>query len=271
MGWYIALGVVAVLVVLFFFLQFPAWRRHTAREEMRGRLIAHRGLHGLQPDTPENSLAACAEAIAAGYAIEIDIHITADGEVVVFHDDNLRRMCGVDAVIETKTLAELKTLRLADTDWQIPTLQECLAVVDGQVPLMIEFKSRPGVGCKRLCRAADAILRRYTGTYWIQSFYPPVLYWYRRHHREVCRGQLAEPFTGDKLYMRLLGNLFFNGLARPDFVSYGHFGADNLFRRLNTRLGAFPVGWTFRTQEELDAHRDDFETYIFEGFIPREP
>lgn len=262
-----ALIIIGVLLIVFFLLEWPALRRHKAREDMAGRYIAHRGLHS--ETVPENSLAAFAEAIAHGYAIEIDIHLTADGEVVVFHDDTLDRMCGVSGSPERLTLAELKALRLAGSEQTIPTLQECLDLVAGQVPLLIEFKSKPGASCVPLCRAADAILRQYTGTYWIQSFYPFVLTWYRRHHREVCRGQLASAFPGGKIHEVLLGTLIFNVFARPDFVSYDHRHAKNVFRRLNTRLGAFPVGWTIQSQQVLDDCREDFRTYIFEQFIPR--
>ncbi len=262
-----ALITVGVLLIVFLWLEWPAVRRHKAREEMAGRYVAHRGLH--TAEVPENSLAAFADAIAHGYAIEIDIHLSADGEVVVFHDDTLDRMCGVAGSPEKLTLAELKALHLGGTEYTIPTLRECLDLVAGQVPLLIEFKARPGASCVPLCRAADALLREYTGTYWIQSFYPFVLYWYRRHHREVCRGQLASAFSKGKIHEKLLGALVFNCLARPDFVSYDHCHTNNVFRRLNTVLGAFPVGWTFTSQAALDSCRTAFCTYIFEQFIPR--
>ncbi len=266
----IAVLVVALLIFLLLYLIFPSPRRHRDRQLLSGRYIAHRGLHGLRDGTPENSLAAFRAAIECGYAIEIDIHLTADGEVVVFHDDNVRRMCGVEGCVEQMTLAELKALRLAGTEEQIPTLQECLALVNGQVPLLIEFKCLSVDLCNRLCCAADAILEKYEGAYCIQSFYPFVLRWYRKHRREVCRGQLSSAFCGEALHKRLLGCLVFNFLARPDFISYDHNFAGHPCRRLCGRLGAYPVGWTFHDQTALDRHRKDFNTYIFEGFIPEE-
>lgn len=265
----IVLSVVVILLVLFLFFIFPSPRRHRDRELLSGLYIAHRGLHDLREQTPENSLAAFQSAIDEGYAIEIDIHLTADGQVVVFHDDELQRMCGVSGRVEDKTLAEIKALRLADTEQQVPTLRECLALVDGQVPLLIEFKCRSVGLCNRLCTAADAILHEYRGAYCIQSFFPFVLWWYRRHRRDVCRGQLASAFRGEEFHKRLLGCLIFNVLARPDFVSYDHNYAEHPCRRLCSRLGAYPVGWTFQHQAELDRHTEHFDTYIFEGFIPK--
>ncbi len=262
---YIALAIVA----LFLWLVFPSLRRHPDRALLHGLHIAHRGLHGLSENTPENSLAAFRAATERNYAIEIDIHLTADGEVVVFHDDDLERMCGVKGRPEHKTLAELKALRLAGTNERIPTLRECLDTVDGKTLLLIEFKCM-GATCAALCRAADAILREYRGPYCIQSFYPFVLQWYRRHRREVCRGQLASAFPKEALHKQLLGCMVFNVFARPDFVSYDHHHTGHLCRKLCTRLGALPVGWTFQSQPELDEDLHSFDTYIFEGFLPRE-
>ena len=91
---YISLGVVAVILALFLFLVFPSLRKHPDLEVLDNLYIAHRGLHGLSENTPENSLEAYKKAVEFGYAIEIDIHLTKDGEVVVFHDDTLNRVCG---------------------------------------------------------------------------------------------------------------------------------------------------------------------------------
>lgn len=266
---WILLAVLVAAVLLILFLIFPSPRRHPARETLRGRYIAHRGLHDLAENTPENSLAAFRAAAEQGHIIENDIHLTADGEVVVFHDSLLVRMCGVDGEVEKMTLAELKKCRLKGTEEQIPTLQECLEAVDGRVPLLIEFKCG-GMTCKPLCEAANRILSAYKGEYFVQSFYPQVLLWYRRHRKDICRGQLAEPFHGGPLYKRMLGCLLFDFVSRPDFVSYEHNSRKHPLRRLVTRLGALPVCWTLRSQEELNASQAAFETYIFEGFIPEE-
>lgn len=262
-----ALIAIAVLIALFLFLIFPSLRRHPARQRMAGRYIAHRGLH--TTDVPENSLAAFEKAIERGYAIEIDIHLTADGELAVFHDDDLKRVCGVDKRVEDCTMAELKEMHLCGTDERIPTLSECLAVVGGRVPLLIEFKCI-SMDCAALCRAADAVLSSYDGEYWIQSFYPTVLRWYRKHRPDVCRGQLASAFPKEAFHKQLLGCLLFNVMARPDFVSYDHKYVGHICRRFCVWLGAFSVGWTFTEPSALDRCKNQFSTYIFEGFIPNE-
>ncbi len=268
MKWFLIVGIcLLVIVSLYLFMIFPATRRHSDRKILEGLYIAHRGLHDADSGIPENSLLAFRRAAEAGFAIENDIHLTRDGEVVVFHDDDLMRMCSVHGRPEDMTLAQLKELRLGDTDEKIPTLRECLEVIDGKVPLLIEFKIKSG-SAAALCRAADKILCEYKGKYFIQSFYPFVLSWYKKNRKDVLRGQLAAAFRGDKLHMRLLGMLLFNCFARPDFVSYENETKDAPGRRICTLLGAFPVGWTFKDGAEIDASKKDFKSFIFEGFVP---
>ncbi len=253
---------------LFLFLIFPAARRHPDRALLEGRFIAHRGLHG--PGRPENSLAAFRAAAEAGFAIETDLRLTADGRVVVFHDETLDRMCGVSGRPGRLTLDRLRELRLAGTGQRVPTLEELLAEVDGRVPLLIEYKCGASAGF-RLCRTAETLLRGYGGPYLVQSFYPTVGLWYRFRRRAVCRGVLSSGFPGGSVLLKPLGWLIFNALARPDFVSYEAVSGAHPCRRLVTRLGAFPVGWTFRSADEVARGRRWFRTFIFEGFDPRRP
>lgn len=255
--------VVAVLVLLVLFLVFPAVRRHPDREMFRGRYIAHRGLHG--GGVPENSMEAFRIAADRGYPIETDIHVTKDGRVAVFHDDTLDRMCGREGKPEDLTLDELQELTLAGTEQTIPSLEEVLELIDGRVPLLIEFKCTSLAVTKRLCEAAAPVLDAYKGKYAIQSFFPFVMRWYKKHRPKVMRGQLAEGFYKDAFPRQLAGALLFNVLSRPDFIAYDWRNRRNVFFRLCTRLGAMPLGWTFRSQEELGEARRYYKGYIFEN------
>lgn len=256
---------VLILLIIMLFCLMPSLRSHPDRQLLSGLRIAHRGLHNEQ--IPENSLDAFAEAAANGYAIENDIHITSDGEIVVFHDNTLERMCGVEGKIEDKTLAELRELRLKDSDQRIPTLKECLDLVDGRVPLLIEFKCPLG-GHKRLCEGADKILREYKGKYFIQSFNPQIPTWYRFNRKDILRGQLAMPCKEKNVAKKLVSSFFMNFGARPDFVAYDEREPERFSFRLQKLLGALPVGWTFKTAEDLSKKRNLFKAYIFENFIP---
>ena len=84
---------------------------NTIKVEDKGniRMIAHRGVSGLEL---ENT---CPAFVAAGvksyYGIETDVHVTADGKIIVFHDDNLKRLTGIDKVVEECTFDELRAIR----------------------------------------------------------------------------------------------------------------------------------------------------------------
>ncbi len=265
----ITLIVLAVLFALYLFLICPTFRKHPDREIMRGLKVAHRGLHSIFEDTPENSMPAFEKAIEHGFAIETDIHITRDGEVVVFHDDKLIRMCGVEGKIEDKTLAELRELRLGGTDHKIPTLRELLELVDGKVPLLIEFKTKSPKTCKPLCRAANEILKDYKGKYFMQSFYPPAVMWYRRHRKDILRGQLSTAEFDEKgIHMTALSLMILNCLSRPDFVSYEYKFPKHLSLVICKALGAHIAGWTYTEQKQINETKDTFSTNIFEKFIP---
>ena len=263
---YIILGAIAFLVLLYIFLIFPSLKKHPQKERLKGIYVAHRGLH--DETLPENSLPAFRAAISGGYAIEIDIHITADGEIVVFHDDTAKRVCGVDRKIEEMTLKEIKELRLQNTDCTVPTLKECLDTVNGQSPLLIEFKAMSIQTANKLCTGANKILSEYKGEYFVQSFYPFVLSWYRKNRPDVLRGQLSTAFKGEKLYKKAVANLLTNVIARPHFVSYEHKYPKKLSLKLNKLFGAVLICWTLKSDAKLQKAKENFSGFIFEDFIP---
>lgn len=263
------LGISSFLLLVLIFLCSPADRKHPDREILENSYIAHRGLHHLKNGVPENSLSAFKKAIEKNLPIEIDLHLTKDGEVVVFHDDDGKRACGVEKKIEEMTLSEVKSLRLFGTDEQIPNLQECLDLVCGKVFLLIEFKVVDN-NTKSLCEAANKILTEYKGKYFIQSFYPQILYWYKKNAPEVCRGQLSATFQKESLAKVILGKQLLNFIGRPDFISFKHQDNASLFFRFAVFLGGFPVGWTFQSKEELKKNKKRFRTFIFENLLNEE-
>lgn len=262
------LGIVSFAVLVFIVivvLVAPSGRKHEDLKLVDGKYIAHRGLH--DDEAPENSLLSFEKACEKGLAIENDIHLTADGEVVVFHDPTLTRMCGDDRTIEDMTLAEIKELRLSGTEEKIPTLKECLDTVAGRTPILIEFKC--GKDAAPLCEKANEILKDYNGKYLVQSFSPYVLEWYRKNRPDVCRGLLAVVIPKKNKDYLMLSCMFWNIIARPDFVSYEKTNKKFFFRRLTTVLGAFPIAWTVRSEEEVENAKDEFRTMIFENYMPK--
>ena len=232
---------------------------------------AHRGLHDNASDAPENSLAAFQKAVDAGYGIEMDIQLSKDRIPVVFHDFTLERVCGVKGKVSDYTYEELRAFRLFQSEERIPRFEDALKLVKGRVPLIVEFKIE--FKDLSLCPIADRLLRRYKGMYCVESFNPLGLWWYRLHRREVMRGQLADAFWQEGEYRGLLHlllqNLLANFIGRPDFIAYHCKYPRTLSRRICCgAMGALGAAWTVKSQEELDKAKEDFDIFIFEGFLP---
>lgn len=263
----IYLIVIAIVLAGFLYLILPSLRKHENLKEIKNKFIAHRGFHNKEKGIPENSMAAFAEALAYGFAIETDIHITADGEVVAFHDNSLKRMCSADVNIEDLTLAEIKEFRLDNTDEQIPTLKQLLSLVEGRVPLVIEFKCDKK-SCNSLCTAANKILSEYEGAFVIKSFFPPAVMWFKKHNKSVCRGILASVYENKTTFLQYISPFLLNFKTRPDFVSYNEKYRNRFMFSLQKLFGVGTMGWTFRNKETLKKGKKDFDAYIFEEFNP---
>lgn len=248
----------------------PGKGRRTELEQLRGVHYAHRGLHDNTGMAPENSLAAFRLAAEAGFGIELDLQLSRDGQVVIFHDPTLARVCGAAGLISDYSYEELQQFTLFDSPERIPLLTDFLALVAGRVPLVVELKV--AWQDMAVCAAADAILRGYRGVYCIESFNPLALIWYKNHHPEVIRGQLADkmPDTGGRrILYGILTNLLFNFVTRPDFIAYNHLHAKGWSRRICRRLYRnLAVAWTIRSESELAQARKYFDLFIFDSFMP---
>ncbi len=226
---------------------------------------AHRGLHG--GGAPENSLAAFALAAEAGYGIELDVQLSRDGTVMVFHDYTLARMTGCDRKLVDLTAAELASLRLAGTDEAIPTLAEVLRLVDGRVPLLVELKGEDLNTA--LCERVAALLSDYRGAYCIESFNPLLLRGMKNYLPGAYCGLLYTNVVRDKKKASLLNCLIsimaLNLLCRPHFIAYNEVDRHALPVRITTRLyHARRFVWTVRSAASLAAARDLGECPIFE-------
>ena len=239
------LGTAAVLTPLA--LLFPGGSTKRQRAPFMGVNFAHRGLHSRDKSVPENSIEAFRLAARAGYGIELDVQLSKDGQVVVFHDDTLSRVCGVDKRVDELDYSELRQLRLCGQDAAIPLLSEVLAVIRGRGPLIVELKN--GRRNRELCEKTYQLLENYRGDVCIESFNPLIVAWFRLHGRDLVRGQLSmqmryyreEGFNGMKSF--LLSHCCLNFLARPQFIAY-RIGHRPPAVRLIERLGAMKFGWT---------------------------
>ena len=245
------------------------------KELILGKTYAHRGYYD-PPLIPENSMAAFRRAVEHGVGVEFDVHMIADGSLVIFHDDELERMTGVKGQIEDYDISNLRKLRLSRTDEMIPTFDELLDLFeDTGLPLMVEIKPAGGNHYK-LAEAVVRRLERYKGPFAVESFDPRSLMVVKRMRPEWTRGQLVQDFyktpDGVPLYQAvLLTNLAFNRFVQPDFLAYRFqdrkWGA---WKRWLGKKGIVPVVWTIKTVDEYKAAVSTGCIPIFEQITPDE-
>ena len=248
----------------------PSFQKHPLQRKFFHRCFAHRGLFDNQTRC-ENSLSAFEAAAQAGYGIELDLQMTADGKIVAFHDDDLQRMCSSPLVIEQATYAQLQEYNLGETFEKIPLFSQVLAQVNGRVPLIVEIKSTERI--ERTCLKVYDLLRNYPGDYCIESMNPLIMGWFAKNEPQIMRGQLAThiPSKGNPLTAissAALGGMMFNILSKPHFIAYDHrFAQDSHSFSFCKTCGALTVGWTIREQDYEAAIRQ-YDAIIFEGFLP---
>lgn len=227
-----------------------------------GTILAHRGIHN--ESVPENSLTSFAIAVEKGYGIELDVHLLKDQTLVVFHDDTLLRMTGVEGRIKDLTYEEVKDLRLDKTSEKIPTLQEVLSLVGGKVGLDIEIKT--DAGYKEVTKAVVKELNHYPGPYCITSFHPLVLYWLKKHHKNIIRGQLISDFNHTKLpkvLTFLLRNMFLNGITKPDILACSlTLLQDKKIQKQRSKK--WILAWTVKNEKELKVAKKYSDSIIAE-------
>lgn len=263
--------VLLVIFVLYLLMIMPRMAGKPDMAPLKEWLYAHRGLHDNASDAPENSLRAFQKAVDAEFGIELDVQMTKDNVPVVFHDFTLKRICGAEGKVYDYTFEELQQFRLCDSDQKIPRFEDVLKLVDGKVPLIVELKIE--ATDLSVCPAADKLLSAYNGLYCMESFNPLGVLWYRRHRKEIVRGQLSDAFLKEGEYSGalyfLLQHLLFNWLAKPDFVAYNHKYPGMLSRRLCRGLyHNTAVAWTIKSKEQMEKAEKHFDIFIFDSFVP---
>lgn len=219
---------------------------------------AHRGLHGA--GFPENSPAAFAAAIERGMAIECDIQRSADGQAMVFHDDELDRLTGLSGPVAQHSAEALGKIVLTGGNDTIPSLRQLLDQVDGKVPLLIEIKSGREAGRRvgSTCLAVRRALEGYTGRHAIMSFDPRVVRWFAEHSALTLRGLVVTEEDDKTLQGRLRRHLWL-WHARPHFLAYDVRDLPSRFAQAQRQRGLPLLTWTVRSPElaaRAAAHAD---------------
>lgn len=266
----ITLLVLAGLAVLYC-LAVRGRTGHPGLDTIRGWSYAHRGLHS--EGIPENSMAAFLAAKKAGYGVELDVHLLADGNLAVIHDSLLQRTTGLEGRVEELSTQDLSNCFLGGTDETIPEFREVLELFDGQVPVIVELKPL-GNNYDRLTEAACKMMDGYKGVYCMESFDPRCLLWLKKHRPDILRGQLSENYFASKtsplpwILKWLLSENLGNFLTRPDFLAYRYRDRFSSLSTLLCRKHLTCVSWTVETQEEFDLAVSEGWVPIFEGFLP---
>ena len=246
---------------------------------LMGRDYAHRGYWNTndpgEENRPENSLAGFRAAVEKDYGIELDVHLTKDGHLVVHHDDSLKRLTGVDIRIADSTLAEIRACKLPNGE-PVPTYDEVLDTVAGRIPMIVEVKVE-NRNHDALSKAVYKRMQRYEGPWCMESFDPRAVKWFRMNAPEIIRGQLAFDSAGKgKNFKEWTRNLYIasmlqNFLARPDFVAFSASSVKwhSLPIHLLWLMKPWFVASTVRSQADMDKWRGRWDLQIFEKFEAR--
>lgn len=231
---------------------------------MKNKLIAHRGLH--DKDTPENSMGAFKKALEKDIAVEFDVHLLKDNKIVVFHDDNLKRMTGIDKKINEFSYDEIKDIKLANSDEKIPLLEDVLKLVNGKVLLDIELK------CDhekyKLEDALIEVLKDYTGKIVLKSFdYKTVKYLKKKTSYKV--GLLIKNLEGkniNKFDRYLLKSNLFLKYIKPDFIACDYRILD--YKNIKSFRTKNPIfTWTIKDENILEQVKDKADYFLVENII----
>ncbi|MBE7057428.1 MAG: glycerophosphodiester phosphodiesterase [Ruminococcaceae bacterium] len=260
----IILLILLVLLGLYVFV-LVAPRGRIPSDERLFTAYAHRGLHG--GNIPENSLAAFEKAVAEEYGIELDVQLSKDGQVMVYHDYLLGRMTESDKKVCELTGEELQQLSLAGTDEKIPTFKEVLGFVDGRVPLLVELKGEDFN--TSLCVKVANLLKAYKGPYCIESFNPLLIKTMKKYLPDAFYGQLYTNVCREKnkksVINILLTAMVFNFISRPDFIAYNKVDRNRLPVKLAIGLHrAVKFVWTVKGDDEYKVAESLKEYPIFE-------
>lgn len=221
-------------------------------------LIAHRGVHN-NIDIPENSLLGFEKAIENNYPIELDVRITKDLKLIVFHDSTLNRMVRVDGNIEEFTLDELNNLKLLDTNEKIPTFHEALTLINGQVLIDIEIK--PTKKIKEITKLIFEELKNYNGNMIIKSFEPRIIKNFKKLNPNYTYGLLFKSKYETKFQNVIMNSNLVLLYCKPNFLAVSKkIIRKKRFKKLRKK---YPIYiWTIKHEDELKKYKDYCDIYI---------
>ncbi|MBX4999684.1 glycerophosphodiester phosphodiesterase [Rhizobium lentis] len=225
--------------------------------------VAHRGYHDLNKHVWENTLTAFSRAVDAGFAIECDLHYASDGVPVIFHDEELQRLCNLTGDIRERTSRELGLIAVGGTGDKIPTLSQLLDLVQGKVPLVLELKGREADD-EGFAESVLEVLEGYQGKVALMSFD----HWLLRDLKALGSpypvGLTANGNTPEELATHAEAMAI--GL---DFISFYYGDLPNAFITGEREKSIPVITWTVRDEEARRRTFENADQMTFEGFDPR--
>lgn len=263
-----------VIALLFILAIMPKMKKHRWTDEIIKYRYAHRGLFCAEKAVPENSLKAFEKAIENGNGFEFDVHLTADGKLVVIHDSSMKRTAGVDINVSKASYGEISSYGLEGTHEKVPLFEDVLELNGGRVPMIIELK--PDNNAKELVTKVVEVLKDYKGIYCVESFAPDVVVALKKTAPDIMRGQLAcdirrknKKFSAFDNF--ILKNLVTNFLTKPDFIAYCYEDREAFTFTLCRKLfKPTEVSWTLKDAETMKKAEDAGACVIFDSFVPEE-
>ncbi len=242
------------------------------------RPVAHRGLHDVQAGVIENTQSAVKAAISYGFAIEVDLQVSKDGEAMVFHDDTLHRLTTSKGKVIDRTVKQLKRVNFKDTKDRMWTLSDLLLLVRGVVPLVIEIKS-PHDDVGPLEKRVAEVLSTYNGPACVMSFNPRSIITIKALAPSLTRGLVAGRFADIPEWAHLSEkerskrrNLLYIFEADADFIAYHVKALPALAPWVTRTLLRKPLlSWTVRSEQDRRTVKRWADQMIFEGFVPDNP
>jgi glycerophosphoryl diester phosphodiesterase len=240
---------------------------------LTARPIAHRGLHDAAVGIVENTRSSVEAAIAAGYAVEVDLQVTADGDAVVHHDESLGRLTDGQGRLDAFTAAELKRVAFHATADRMLTIADLCDLVGGRAALVLELKSRFDHDPRAISRIIQ-VLAAYAGPVAVMSFDPWQVAMLRARAPELVRGIVAQkrrrPSGHDcGARNRRLAYLRDSAAARPQFIAYAVNDLPAAIPLLLRHVLRLPLlTWTVRNEPERRRAERWADQMIFEGFRP---
>jgi len=237
-----------------------------AKQWLLAQPFAHRGLHDLELDIPENSLAAFSHAIKKNIGIELDVRVASDGIAMVFHDARLDYITNGTGHLEAMPSFEIAKHHILETRERIPTLRDALDLIRGRVPVLIEIKSESPIR-RRVISAVRHALEGYRGQVGIMSFDPEVPRWFSEQDLPWNYGLVLTEHSKKKHGWITRTGLGLYAAARRSNAQF--FATDirdlpSRFIAKARRDGYIALGWTVKSEADFSIARENLDNVIFE-------